>query len=81
MTFTGLERGTLAPLVALERRGVAVGERPQPDEPGPTLRGMRHIYLRHVNELGAQWNDHSPVHALTAFASATGLRSLHGAHE
>ncbi|WP_275898597.1 hypothetical protein [Streptomyces olivoreticuli] len=42
---------------------------------------MRHIYLRHVNELGAQWNDHSPVHALTAFASATGLRSLHGAHE
>ncbi|MEU5428995.1 hypothetical protein AB0H73_25860 [Streptomyces olivoreticuli] len=51
------------------------------DEPAPAPRWVRHTYLRHVNELGAQWNDHSLVRALTAFAAATGLRSLHGAHE
>ncbi|MCI4085662.1 hypothetical protein MRQ86_36285 [Streptomyces sp. MMS21 TC-5] len=51
------------------------------DEPKLAPRWVRHAYLHHVNELGAQWNDHSLVHALTAFASATSLRSLHGAHE
>ncbi|MGO4456824.1 hypothetical protein AB4039_05770 [Streptomyces sp. M-16] len=51
------------------------------DEPKLAPRWVRHAYLHHVNELGAQWNDHSLVRALTAFASATSLRSLHGAHE
>ncbi|MFK0253340.1 hypothetical protein [Streptomyces sp. NPDC090445] len=44
-------------------------------------RSVRHAYLHHVRELGAQWNDADLIRALTAFAAATGLRSLHGAHE
>lgn len=51
------------------------------DEPHLSPRWVRHAYLHHVNELGAQWNDHTLRRALTAFVSATGLRSLHGAHE
>ncbi|WP_371588026.1 hypothetical protein [Streptomyces virginiae] len=47
----------------------------------PSPRWVRHAYLHHVRELGAQWNDADLIRALTAFAAATGLRSLHGAHE
>ncbi|MCX5123701.1 MULTISPECIES: hypothetical protein [unclassified Streptomyces] len=47
----------------------------------PSPRWVRHAYLHHVRELGAQWNDHDLIRALAAFAAATGLRSLHGAHE
>ncbi|MFF2405953.1 hypothetical protein [Streptomyces sp. NPDC058092] len=47
----------------------------------PTPRWVRHAYLHHVRELGAQWNDSDLIRALTAFAAATGLHSLHGAHE
>lgn len=45
----------------------------------PPPRWIRHAYLRHVNELGAEWTDVALVKALTAFATATGLHSLHGA--
>ncbi|ORT54736.1 hypothetical protein [Streptomyces sp. CB03238] len=45
----------------------------------PRPRWIRHAYLRHVNELGAQWTGVALVNALTAFATATGLHSLHGA--
>lgn len=47
----------------------------------PSPRWIRHAYLHHANELGAQWNDRDLIRALTAFAAATGLRSLHGAQE
>lgn len=47
----------------------------------PSPRWVRHAYLHHARELGTQWNDHDLIRALTAFAAATGLRSLHGAHE
>lgn len=47
----------------------------------PPPRWVRHAYLHHVRELGAQWNDADLIRALTAFAAATGLHSLHGAHE
>ncbi|MCP3819365.1 hypothetical protein NLX86_15005 [Streptomyces sp. A3M-1-3] len=47
----------------------------------PSPRWVRHAYLHHVRELGAQWNDRDLIRALAAFAAATGLRSLHGAHE
>ncbi|MFF5485282.1 hypothetical protein [Streptomyces virginiae] len=47
----------------------------------PSPRWVRHAYLHHVRELGAQWNDADLIRALTAFAAATGLHSLHGAHE
>ncbi|MEU1375315.1 hypothetical protein ABZ442_16885 [Streptomyces triculaminicus] len=47
----------------------------------PSPRWVRRTYLRHVNGLGAQWTDRTLASALTAFASATGLRSLHGAQE
>lgn len=39
---------------------------------------VRQLYLRHTNDLGAQWSDAGLVRALTAFADATGLHSLHG---
>ncbi|MER5972132.1 hypothetical protein ABT112_20745 [Streptomyces sp. NPDC002055] len=41
-------------------------------------RWVRGAYLHHVNELGGEWTDRTLVKALTAFATATGLRSLHG---
>ncbi|WP_371657256.1 MULTISPECIES: hypothetical protein [unclassified Streptomyces] len=44
-------------------------------------RWVRQAYLHHVRDLGAQWNDQSLTRALTAFAAATGLHSLHGVHE
>ncbi|MBT2446261.1 hypothetical protein J7F03_04020 [Streptomyces sp. ISL-43] len=47
----------------------------------PSPRWVRHAYLHHVRELGAQWNDGDLIRALVAFAAATGLRSLHGVHE
>jgi hypothetical protein len=41
--------------------------------------GPDHLPLGYLdNELGAQWTDVEPVNALTAFATATGLHSLHG---
>ncbi|MFI9210279.1 hypothetical protein ACIGW7_19345 [Streptomyces sp. NPDC053253] len=40
-------------------------------------RWVRQAYRRHTNDLGAQWSDASLVRALTAFATATGLASLH----
>ncbi|MFE9601488.1 hypothetical protein [Streptomyces hokutonensis] len=47
---------------------------------GRTLapRWIRETYRRHTNALGAQWSDSGLVRALTAFAAATGLVSLHG---
>ncbi|KUN02054.1 hypothetical protein AQI95_28650 [Streptomyces yokosukanensis] len=47
---------------------------------GRTLapRWARQAYRRHTNDLGAQWTDAGLVRALTAFATATGLTSLHG---
>ena len=48
------------------------------DDRFPSPRRIRRAYLHHVNELGAQWTDGTLVDALTAFATATGLRSLHG---
>ncbi|MFD3803255.1 hypothetical protein ACFWSF_13260 [Streptomyces sp. NPDC058611] len=50
------------------------------DEQLPSPRWIRHAYRHHANELGAQWNDGALKQALSAFAAATGLRSLHGAH-
>ena len=41
-------------------------------------RWIRETYRRHTNTLGAQWSDAGLVRALTAFATATGLTSLHG---
>jgi hypothetical protein len=41
-------------------------------------RWIRQTYRRHTNTLGAQWNDAGLVRALTAFATATSLTSLHG---
>lgn len=42
-------------------------------------RHVRHLYRRHINQLGTQWSDPGLKAALVAFAQATGLRSLHGA--
>ncbi|MET8181510.1 hypothetical protein [Streptomyces sp. NPDC005336] len=50
-----------------------------PNDRLPPPRWIRHAYLRHVNELGAEWTDVALVNALTAFATATDLHSLHGA--
>ncbi|MEU3299795.1 hypothetical protein ABZ729_08235 [Streptomyces sp. NPDC006678] len=41
-------------------------------------RWVRQAYRRHTNDLGAQWSDAGLVRALTTFATATGLTSLHG---
>jgi len=41
-------------------------------------RWVRHAYLARANELGAQWVDPDLAAALRAWATATGLRSLHG---
>ncbi|MFE9457334.1 hypothetical protein [Streptomyces californicus] len=47
---------------------------------GRTLhpRWVRQAYRHHSNDLGARWSDGDLVRALTAFAKATGLNSLHG---
>jgi hypothetical protein len=39
---------------------------------------VRRVYRRHTNNLGARWSDAALVRALRAFATATGLISLHG---
>ncbi|MFD4260870.1 hypothetical protein ACFWR9_25395 [Streptomyces sp. NPDC058534] len=41
-------------------------------------RWIRQAYRRHTNYRGAQWSDADLVRALTTFAKATGLTSLHG---
>ncbi|KLL10581.1 MULTISPECIES: hypothetical protein [Protofrankia] len=41
-------------------------------------RWIRRAYLAATTDRGARWNDQSLIRALTAFATATGLSSLHG---
>lgn len=43
-----------------------------------TPRQIRRAYLRHTRDHGAQWTDADLTRALTLWAQATGLHSLHG---
>jgi hypothetical protein len=44
----------------------------------PSSSWVRRAYLHHVNDLGGQWTDRALIRALKAFATATGLHSVHG---
>ncbi|WP_322769607.1 hypothetical protein [Frankia sp. Cr1] len=47
------------------------------DHPRPGIR-VRGRYLHHLGQAGARWADRDLIAALTGFATATGLASLHG---